>query len=201
DTAKAEALVGFLKDRMQADAVVISEFSRLSGGAIQDNFALTVQCQGGPLAGMHEFVVRSDAPSKVAASLSRAHEFQVLKVAFEAGVTVPQPMWMCEDTTVLGVPFCIMSRARGNASGRDLVRRVAENPALSQSLMQQLGAQLARIHGISPVGHGAETLSFLPTPAQVPAVARVQQYRAALDAIPYPHPVLEWALNWLEDHA
>ena len=74
-------------------------------GAIQDNFALTVQCQGGPYEGMHELVVRSDAPSKVAASLSRSEEFAVLQVAFNAGVTVPEPLWMCEDTEVLGAPF------------------------------------------------------------------------------------------------
>src|SRR5690606_39837876 len=85
----------------------------------------------------------------------------------------------------------------GSASGRELVRGIT-TPEQGRDLVTQLGDQLARLHKVAPP---MESLSFLKEPAGVPALARVQEYRAALDAIPRPHPVLEWALNWLEDHA
>lgn len=201
DAARAQALGRFLKDRMQADQVDVLSFTRLSGGAIQDNHALMVQCRGGPFHGTHALVVRSDAPSKVAASMPRAQEFQVLQVAHEAGVTVPRPLWMCEDLSVLGVPFCIMAKVEGSASGRSLVKDVASKPEQGRALVRQLGNELARVHGISPVGDAAARLSFLSPPAGSHALRRIGQYRNALDAIPFPRPVLEWALNWLEDHA
>ena len=94
-----------------------------------------------------------------------------------------------------------MGRVFGSASGRDLVRQASNDPAFSRSLLRQLGSELARIHAILPTESAVGTLGFLPVPDQIPAKARVDQYRVALDAIPYPHPVLEWALNWLEDHA
>src|SRR5690606_13832921 len=120
----------------------------------------------------------------------------------EAGVTVPEPLWMCEDTSVIGVPFCIMARVAGVPSGRKLVRMLdSDDSGQGRALVRQLGEELARLHRVLPVGASAERLGFLPVPAEIPALARVQQYRAALDAIPHPHPVLEWALNWLEDNA
>src|SRR3546814_4790562 len=72
----------------------------------------------GPL----ELVVRSDAPSKVDVSMTREQEFQVLSVAYEAGVTVPRPLWLCPDESVIGQAFCVTMRVPGTASGRQLVR-------------------------------------------------------------------------------
>jgi len=58
-----------------SDATVVS-FDKLSGGAIQDNFGLTLDFVGGNRPGRHEFVVRQDAPSGVAESLTRPQEFR-----------------------------------------------------------------------------------------------------------------------------
>lgn len=201
DPAKAKALAAYLQTCMQADQVVITAAARLSGGAIQDNYGISVDCRGGPYAGSHELVVRSDAPSKVAASMTRAQEFRVLQVAYEAGVTVPQPLWCCEDPAVIGTRFAVMARVPGSASARALVKQMVDEPQQARLLVRQLGTELARIHSVTPTAWNAARLSFLPMPAKTPALGRVQQYRAALDAIPRPHIVLEWALNWLEDHA
>ncbi|HLU00060.1 MAG TPA: phosphotransferase family protein [Burkholderiaceae bacterium] len=200
ESFRVDALADYLKACMQAEEVRVVAYSRLSGGAIQDNFGVSVECRGGEWEGLHKLVVRSDAPSKVAVSLSRAEEFKVLQVAYEAGVTVPRPLWCCEDTSVIGVPFWVMARVGGTASARELVREAGQNPARGQSLVRQLGRELARIHSISP-SQAAGRLSFLRVPDEKPSFARVRQYRAALDAIPRPQPVLEWALNWLEAHA
>ncbi|MFA7669889.1 MAG: hypothetical protein WCX93_11110, partial [Burkholderiaceae bacterium] len=94
DQGTARALGEYVGRQTGASAVAVTAFSRLTGGAIQDNYLLTVDCEGGTHSGLRKLVVRSDAPSQVAASLTRAQEFHVLQVAFEAGVTVPEPLWL-----------------------------------------------------------------------------------------------------------
>lgn len=193
----SQALALYIQRQTGAAHIRVLAFSRLSGGAIQSNYALSVECEGGLLPGSHELVVRSDAPSQVDASLTREQEFQVLEAAYEAGVTVPRPLWLCADTSVIGRVFCVMLRVPGTASGRQLVRG-ALTEGQAQLLVRQLGYELARLHQVRPPH---DRLAFLPVPAQSPALARVQEYRKALSQIPEPHPVLEWALNWLQDHA
>ncbi len=196
DAQIAIALADYIRHRNGAQAVDVLAFERLSGGAIQSNYALTVRSTDGARSGELALVVRSDALSKVNASLTRAQEFRVLQCAFKAGVTVPEPLWLCEDETITGSVFCVMARVPGQASGRKLVRGgvTAEQAA---PLTRQLGRELARLHAVRPPQAG---LDFLSVPAGSRAMARVQEYRRALDEIPEAHPVLEYALNWLEDH-
>ncbi|MGB6104240.1 MAG: phosphotransferase family protein [Pusillimonas sp.] len=197
DADVSQALARYVQCRTGAGQVAVVAFSRLSGGAIQSNYALSLDCQGGSMPGKLELVVRSDAPSKVDVSLTREQEFQVLDVAYEAGVTVPRPLWLCSDRSVIGRDFCVMMRVPGTASGRQLVRG-ALTEAQSRQLVRQLGSELACLHRVRPP---QDRLAFLPLRDQAPALARVQEYRDALDLIPEPHPVLEWSLNWLQDHA
>jgi aminoglycoside phosphotransferase (APT) family kinase protein len=68
----------------------------------------------------------------------------------------------------------------------------------ARELTRRLGIELARLHQVRPPNAG---LAFLPVPGPSPAAQRIRGYRMALEAIPEPHPVLEWSLNWLEDHA
>lgn len=193
----AQKLADYIARQTGARSVQVVHFSRLSGGAIQSNYGLSVQCEGGSKPGRHDLVVRSDSPSQVSVSLTREQEFHILQVAFQAGVTVPEPYWLCTDASVIGQPFCIMARVAGSASGRALVRGDL-NPEQRQQLTRQLGTELARLHQVRPP-HTA--LPFLKMPGQNPALARVQEYRQALAHIPEPHPVLEYALNWLQAQA
>jgi aminoglycoside phosphotransferase (APT) family kinase protein len=191
------ALAGYIQRQLGAGEVKVLEFSRMSGGAIQSNYALTLECLGGRQPGRLELVVRSDSPSIIAVSHSREQEFRILSVAYEAGVRVPRPLWLCTDLSVIGHVFCVMARVYGTAAGRELVRGgLAAHQA--RGLVCQLGQELARLHTVRPP-HAQ--LEFLPLPGQSPALARVHEYRNALDAVPEPHPVLEWSLNWLQDHA
>lgn len=193
---QARLLADYVVARTGAAGAEIEEFTRLSGGAIQDNYALSLVLDGGDQPGRQAYVVRCDAPSGVSASLSRPQEFAVLKTAFAAGVTVPEPFWLCVDKTVIGQQFYVMSRARGTASARQLVGSAL--PAdQRQALTRQFGRELGRLHQVRPPVAELDFLS-LPTPAAAPA--RIATYRGYLAATAEPHPVLEWALNWLEDH-
>ncbi|OWT55645.1 phosphotransferase family protein [Candidimonas nitroreducens] len=196
EPAAEAALAEFIRQRTGARRASVLEFQRLSGGAIQDNHALTLSLEGGSNPGRLEVVVRSDAPSRIESSLDRAQEFHVLAAAFEAGVTVPRPLWLCTDTSVSGQVFSVMNRMPGSASPARLLRG-AIDPQQARALTRRLGTELARLHTIRPP-HA--DLDFLPVPGDSPARQRLRTYREALARIPDSHPVLEWALNWLEDH-
>jgi aminoglycoside phosphotransferase (APT) family kinase protein len=179
-----------------ASDVQVSALVRLSGGAIQDNWALDVVVNDGDDAGEHALVLRADAPSAIAASLSRSDEFAVLRVAYGVGVCVPEPLGLCEDCSVLGRPFYAMRRIAGDASGHRLVRHFRALARLDgDALVCRLGQELARLHQVRPPG---EQLACLPMPSAAPAQHRIAVYRGYLDDIAQPRPVLEWALSWLE---
>lgn len=188
---------GFLQRQTGADGVEINSCKRLGGGAIQENLALDVTISGGDWAGRHTLVLRTDSPSGLAVSLSRAQEFAVLKAAFAAGVTVPEPLWLHRDAGELGKDFYLMRKAAGSAAARPLVRGDL-SPEDREALTASLGVELARLHQVRPPVAGLE---FLPLPDTAPALARVQECRRHIDAIGRPQPTLEWALRWLELNA
>ncbi|HET8799549.1 MAG TPA: phosphotransferase family protein [Marinobacter sp.] len=197
-SALADTFAMFIARQTAARNARVIDFDKLSGGAIQDNFGLTLELDGGSRPGRQECVVRQDAPSGVAESLSRPEEFRVLKAAFEAGVTAPEPLWLCEDPKVSGRVFYVMARAAGSASPRKLTK-ADFTQAQRRNIVRRLGAELARLHTVRPP---RESLQFLALPDPVtPALSRVALYRRYLKEIGEPHPVLEWALNWLEDQA
>jgi aminoglycoside phosphotransferase (APT) family kinase protein len=187
----------WLAARAGAEGVQLRSVDRLSGGAIQENWAIEVEVDRGPLAGLQRWVVRTDARSRLAVSRSRAEEFALLKAAHAAGVTVPEPLWLCIDASILGAPFFVMARAEGVAAGRRLVADdtlVPDRPAL----VERLGRELARIHSITPP---RADLSFLAPPEDAPARLLTREFRIWLNRRGLPEPTLEWVLRWLERRA
>lgn len=195
--AEQRALEAFIASQAGASRVAIAEAAPLSGGAIQENWLVRAEVEGGPYAGRLDVVARADAPSGVAASHNRAHEFALLRAAWSAGVTVPEPLWLCEDRGVLGKPFFIMRRIDGSAAAQLLVK-AARSDAERAALAERLGAELARIHSIRPP---RADLDFLPWYEEPPAIRLIGHYRDFLDGHATPHPALEWGLRWLERRA
>lgn len=195
--ADTDALSRWLADVAGAESLRILAMDKLDGGAIQENWALRVEVEGGPHAGAQDWVLRTDAPSGIATSLGRPQEFALLRAAQGAGVTVPEPLFLCNDGAVFGKPFYVMRRVPGRAEGHRLVR----DPAIERkgdALAERLGRELARIHSIVPP---RPDLDFLAVPGGPPAHARIAAYRGYLDAMSEPNPALEWALRWLELNA
>ncbi|WP_420348093.1 phosphotransferase family protein [Pelagibius sp.] len=195
--AQKEPLEAFLAAAAGADAVDLDDVIPLTGGAIQENWLLDVRVHGGPQAGQRQLVLRTDASSGVAVSRSRAEEFALLQAARHAGVKVPEPLWLCEDSSILGKSFYIMARAQGTAAPH----RLMKEPGLGgdrERLAADLGRELAKIHSITPP---REDLAFLGTPARQPALAAVARYRDYLDSLGALSLALEWGLRWCELHA
>ncbi len=187
------ALEAYLTEAAGANSLEIQSVRPLTGGAIQENWLLEVTVEGQ----RRDLVLRSDAASAVAASHGRAAEFALLKAAWAAGVTVPEPLWLCTDAAVLGRPFYVMERIFGTAEGRLIVK--PEGPGGDKTaLAERLGEELAKIHAIAPL---RPDLDFLDLPKASPALDAVALYRRYLDAIARPYPGLEWGLRWAECHA
>jgi aminoglycoside phosphotransferase (APT) family kinase protein len=194
DDAAIASLESYLERSFEAESVRVTGRRQLPGGAIQENWAVDLAIEGGPRAGGQAFVLRTDSPSGVAISHSRAEEFELLKAAWERGVTVPEPILSCTDLSVIGKPFCLMRRVAGTAVGQ----KVVKDRALGgdrEALPERLGRELAKVHGITPQTH---RFDFLPEPGGQPAPIELRKMRDYLDAIGRPRPALEWGMRWLE---
>jgi len=207
DNPAGIALARWLAHATRAQDVRIVRYERLPGGAIQDNFLLDVDIAGGAWHGEHALVLRIDAPTGVAASLTRAQEFAVLRIAHAAGVIAPEPLLLCRDTQVLGRAFFIMQRLPGIAQGHRLTREPALVPD-GDALAYALGANLARIHAIRPppqpcAANGKGSIEPSRSGAQGahqgnPALEAIATYRAWLDRLDDAYPILEWGLRRCE---
>jgi aminoglycoside phosphotransferase (APT) family kinase protein len=194
DDATRQRLEQFVRAQAGTEHVRISRIERMSGGAVQQNWAVDAELAGGPFAGSHRWVLRMDAPAIVAESLTRAEEFRVLQVMHEARVLAPRPLWSCEDPSVVGRSFFIMERLPGVAAGHKVARDARLVPDRKR-LARELAANLARIHTVKPP-HAA--LGFLKTTLARDNIAR---HRAYLDTLAESYPVLEWGLRWCETRA
>lgn len=194
DQAVLDKLADWLARKNGAGEVTVSGAKRLSGGAIQENWGLDIRAASGPLAAGTAYVLRTDAPSGVSVSHGRVEEFALLRAAFAAGVTVPEPLFCDTRAKVLGKPFYLMRRVAGSANPRALVRSGPldqHRPALTESL----GREIARLHSIRPP---REDLGFLPLPTGTPAERRVAEFKDQLDRLPEVYPILEWGTRWLK---
>ncbi len=188
----------WLANALNASGVRVEDVRLLSGGAIQQNAALTLHVDGGAAAGTLSAVLRRDAPATIDESRDRAQEHALLVAAHAAGVTVPEPIAFCADEAVIGAPFSLVRRVEGTALGQ----RVVKDASLGgdrEALVERLGEELARIHAMDPDAPG---LGFLRRAGhEHPARQAIDRLRASLDALGEARPALEAGLRWLELHA
>ena len=190
DTTTRKRLCDFIARAAAADSVGMVALERMSGGAVQENWALDVEVDGKPRC----WVMRIDAAAAVRESSTRPQEFAVLKAMHAADVRAPEALFLCTDLAVIGRQFLIMQRLPGAAAGHKVTRdpRLVPDPA---QLARELAANLARIHRITP-GHPG--LEFLQT---MHARDNIAHYRSYLDILPRAYPALEWGLRWCEINA
>ncbi|WP_137125726.1 phosphotransferase family protein [Roseomonas sp. HF4] len=187
DEARRARLTAWLRAASGDAALAIEGMALLSGGAIQQNWALDVS-------GGRAWVLRTDNAATLAVSHGRAQEFALLRAAHAAGVTVPEPLFLCGDAGVTGAPFFVMRRVAGTAAAHRVVRSDTLGGG-REACVRALGRELARIHAITPP---RAALAFLGEPPADPCGAFVADQRAALDRQRTPRPALEWGLRHLE---
>jgi aminoglycoside phosphotransferase (APT) family kinase protein len=197
DPSRLDRLALWLADTLGASRVELADVALLAGGAVQENWRLTARIEGGPRAGVHRWVLRTDAAARLSVSLDRHEEHLCVAVAYAAGVPVAEPIASSPDPEIVGAPFSLQGWLEGTAQGRRIVR----DPAIAETgpaLAEALGEALARLHAVRPP---VASLDFLPLPKPGPALSQVARLRKALDGCSDPRPAAEYVLTWLERHA
>ena len=189
-----EQLADYLAKESRSSSVNVLELKKLSYGAIQENWFISADFSNGILEGSQNFCLRMDAPTSIDDSHKRHEEFSLLKLAFEEGVRVPEPIFFCRDPSILGREFFISRWIEGNADGRKITQQELSD-AKRRKLIYEIAGQLATIHRIKPKGNST---NFLKDYNSTSAEKVIAEYRAALDNLPETSVAIEWGLRWAE---
>lgn len=178
--------------------VQVRKLERLPGGACQELFRVELDIGAGALRGARRVVLRSDARSRLSGTLTRREEFAVINAAVAAGVRTPPARWLSRGLLREDAWAYFLDWADGEALGGKVVRG-PELAAARPRLIDELAAELARIHSIRP--REGDGLGALRRPDQGGVVAgELETVERMLDALREPHPALELALGWLKEH-
>lgn len=192
-----KAIGAFLRQAAAAEKAEVAVERRLPGDTAREHWLLKAEIGGGPFAGRHLLVLRGEAAGENG-HLGSAQEMAIRSAVFQAGLTTPEPLWVEPSGAVIGRPFLILRHAAGEADPMKIQAELSEEQG--DRLAFRLGQELARLHRIA-MDAAPAALDFLPRRDAGWIDRRVAAARAILDAADEPQPCLEWALNWLADHA
>lgn len=188
-------LSAYLTEVSSAPATLL-QMSPLAGGASRDMWYVEVVIDSVK----ESFALRRDLPTTMLdQAISRADEFRLMQAAYESGIKVARPRFLCTDEDVLGAPFFLMDFLSGIAIGRKVVH-MPELAAARAILPEQMAEQLAKIHALDTVKY---KLGFLPVAraAYNPVQEAIKQSYESLESLQINHPAFEFALRWAEQHA
>ncbi len=174
-----------------AEAIADWRITPLLAGAVLRHFRLDFVLKGGPSAGPQSWVLRTNGLTPLGMGLTRAREFALQRALHRAGLPVAEPLFMCCDADVFGAPFYLMRFMAGEADGA----RIAAAGS-NERLAAELADALARLHALA----WGERLHILGAPPADTGQARLDEISRLLAEDDAPHPVAEWALDWLHRH-
>lgn len=194
---QAPRLAAWMGSELGAARVDMVDARLLQGGAIQENWHITVDVSDGAWLGRHDWVLRRDRASQVGEGRTRSEEFAVLRAVHAAGVAVPRPVVACADPEVIGSEFLVMDWVPGVAAAHRLVKDDSLVPDRA-ALSRELGVQMARIHAVRPPHDGLSCLGTPPADAGRDGLSRL---RLRLDVLKQAFPAIEWGLRTLLERA
>ncbi|TQV79236.1 phosphotransferase family protein [Denitrobaculum tricleocarpae] len=201
-TDPASGLRDFIAQNLGRDDVRLLSCTRLEGGAVQENWRIVVSLgestgsKDNTAAQTEHYVLRTSAKTCLPDSRPKAEEFALLRTAWNAGVLVPEPLWLCTTPEVIGADFFLCRDVPGTALGHQ-VMELNQPERGNPSLVEQLGQQLAKIHSIKAL---PADLSFLEPSGESPAENAVRHWRQELAELVETRTALEWGLQWCADH-
>lgn len=174
-----------------ATPVEVLNLRRLSGGASAESWWLDLKTSKGTIEAIfRRSSVQSD--ERMATSVSKAAEAAVQKLAFHAGIPVPEIVFELTPEDALGEGY-VMTRLQGESLPQKILRDDAFAHARTL-LTIQCADTLAKIHQI-PTDSLALTLPSQPALPQLAVLETM--YRSFRQDL----PVFEYAIRWLRQHA
>lgn len=203
-----EARPALTRDRLQAylrnefpawKELEVTAFEPLPGGfqKVTTLFATEDRTNG-----RQELVMRAEQEGDIIRLDGGAidKEYLTLRIAYDAGIPVPEPLWLEEDASALGARFLVSRRA----VGRNYGTVVAASEALSKELLQSLVTELARIHAVrldpsSDLVRRSHFLNWLKFATVTENTRRYVDYWFELvaDGPRSASPLIRRTLNWL----
>ncbi|MGE5596419.1 MAG: phosphotransferase family protein [Hyphomicrobiales bacterium] len=193
-----QGLAGFVQRNTGALSVRIENAVRLSGGASRETWSWDAHLEYPGRVDPIEGILRADPVKGQPTSPGRELEYWLIKAAWDAGCSVPEPLWDGDDT--FGVKFMTMRRVPGETLGARLVR--GDQYAHAREVLPgQLARSVARVHSIDASRYPPLAALPRPEPGKTPAemaIDKAETYFRALSRD--PHPVFELAFRWLRGH-
>jgi aminoglycoside phosphotransferase (APT) family kinase protein len=126
-------------------AVEVESLSFASAGARRRNLLFDA-LRGGERIPLVATIIPSAAVQIMPIEVEAAH----LRFAEAAGMPAPHVFAVCVDASFVGGPFFVTERVAGETIPRQVLRLVAQDPALGPRLARQCGEALARLHAADP---------------------------------------------------
>jgi aminoglycoside phosphotransferase (APT) family kinase protein len=157
----------------------------IPGGASRETWLIETG-EDGP-----RYVLRRD-PLGAESLVSQRQEFELIRLAAEAGVPVPKPLRFEPEGGRFETAGNLMTHVGGESVAPRILRKPRYEGARAR-LTQQLGEALARIHSIDP----AAAVEVLGDPPADSTLAAIESWEQALETIGEPLPAVEAGLRWL----
>lgn len=167
----------------------VTDLRQVVGGLSKETFLVTLD----GVAGLPGIVLRRDIPNPPIAT-SAADEMAILRVIFDAGLPVPEPLHAERDPAHFGMPFLISRRVTGQAiSGAVAIDNLDVG---ARENCRLLAAFLGRLHAL-PV-ESAPTLARPGYRTRDYVREHVESWRRWwLDNRMQPSAILDTAFDWL----
>jgi aminoglycoside phosphotransferase (APT) family kinase protein len=105
--------------------------------------------------GGREFVLRRPPVGPVAPTAhDMPREYRLLSAIHPFFDLAPRPYLLCEDPSVVGVPFYLMERRRGLVVRREIPSQIGDNLELRRRVSESLVDTLARLHRVDIYASG-----------------------------------------------
>lgn len=181
-----------------------------ANGMSSETILLTARWDGDDEQRLVARVAPTQADVPVFSSYRLDHQFELMRLVGElTDVPVPKVRWIDEGGTVLGTPFFLMDRVDGIVPPDVMPYTFGGNwfadaePARQRELQDATVEVLAKLHAIPDAAQRFSFLAEVDPPGDTPLRRHFgwlkDWYEFAVPDIGRS-PLVEQALNWLEDH-
>ncbi|WP_191627528.1 phosphotransferase family protein [Pseudomonas fluorescens] len=181
------AFADYLRKRAPENTSITSvKLTTVPGGRSKATILADIEAPSGP----RSIVLRKDFGISVAGA-SVAYEYPIIKAVWEAGLPVPQPLWLESDPEVIGGQFIAFSRVAGKAMGTLFTSDA------SPAFLREFAAVLARLHAVDIDATGLADKLNLGRDRH-PVKTLVMQFRERYRITVPPTPLMDAAFAWLD---